>query len=122
VAYPESDGYPARDTELIGIYAGDTRHFPPIILDDDELSEWDSWEATWRPSATSAQSVPIDVDTSRLAEGIVLLTASAEATRRMWELRLGQTDTGIWDLQSKKGTEVRTWIWGETSHRGDATR
>jgi hypothetical protein len=114
--------YPGRDTEVIELYAGDTVPFPVIIIDDDELEEWGSWEATWRPSATSSQSVPIDVDTSRLAEGLVLLTASAEATRRMWELRLGRTDTGIWDLQSKKDAEVRTWIWGETSHRGDATR
>jgi hypothetical protein len=113
--------YPVKDPEVLEIYAGNTVELARIIFDED-LTEWTGWEASWRPAKTSPQTVPLVVDTSELADRTVVVTASAEATERMWELRLGKTDTGVWDVKATRAGEPRTWFWGETKHEGNVTR
>lgn len=119
-------GFPASVPD-VEIYAGDTAEWPPFTFTTDgtpiDLTDWDDWTATWRPTPGSADSVDLDVDTTAGATGTVKITASATATRAMQNLAPKVFDGfGYWDLQAVNGAVVRTWLRGKTINREDVTR
>lgn len=108
--------------EPVEIYAGDTAQWPTFTMKNSDLQPinlvaegWTDWEAQWRPTIDSDSEMTLQVDTSRAQFGEIAITASATQTRTMGA-------SGVWDLQAKRGAEVKTWVRGKTKYTKDVTR
>lgn len=105
----------------IKVYQGDTYTASYVFnstttdlpLDLDEEG-WGSWAAQWRPSSPSTEYVAFVVDDTYASEGRIIVTAPPASTRLIKD--------GVWDLQSTRGSEVKTWIRGRVEGIGDVTR
>jgi hypothetical protein len=79
---------------------------------------WLAWRAQWRPAEDWPEFIEMTVDTSQAAVGIISVSATALQTETM--------RAGVWDLQAMRTvtgtTEVRTWIRGTTTQKGDVTK
>lgn len=112
----------------VPIYAGDPALFYgsiQMVTDDvpDDLSAWSDWRATWAAAPGSPHVVPLTVDASQKSVGLIIVSASAVATRQMQTFRRHMIDgLGVWDLQAMNGAVPRTWIRGRTTHREDQTK
>lgn len=118
--------FPAEGIEfIVPVYRGDslTRSFrfrdetTQAVLNL-TAAGWVSWRAQWRPAEDWPEFVELTVDTSQAAAGIVSVSATGAQTQTM--------RAGIWDLQATRTvtgtTEIRTWIRGTTTHKGDVTQ
>ena len=110
------------------IYAGDTwsRSFeirrrdatdPAVSAPVDLVADgWGGWIAQWRSRADSSEEpIELGVDASQAADGVMTLSATAAQTRAMRQ-------SGVWDLQASRGSEVRTWLAGSFTWGWDVTR
>lgn len=105
----------------VAVYAGDTCIFPSYTFKSDTgatdlaAEGWTGWAATWRAGVGADTAIPLAVDSTQAAAGIIGVTASAAQTRAMGT-------GGVWDLQAIRGDEVRTFLRGTTTYRMDVTR
>lgn len=105
----------------IKVYQGDT--FTASYIFNDATTDlpldlvdegWTTWTAQWRPSSPSTEVVNFTVDSTYAADGRIIVTAAPASTRLVKD--------GVWDLQSTRGSEVKTWIRGRVEGIGDVTR
>jgi hypothetical protein len=108
--------------DTVEVYAGDTITWPTYTLKTsngvarDLVAEgWTDWAVQWRATPESPSEVTLDFDGSRLAEGILLVSASPLNTRNM-------QSAGVWDIQAERNGEVRTFLRGKTKWVQDVTR
>ena len=108
--------WPALYRDPIIIYRGDTvsRSFSFKNPDgtDMDLSSWTDWRAT---STSGCNLVEWVVDPTNLAQGKVTISCGALQTSVIRE-------GGDWDIQSRQGSTVRTWIRGTVKLVNDVTR
>jgi hypothetical protein len=103
----------------IRIYAGDTVVFPAYRFRDGtgaliDLSQW-TITASWRRTHSASVAIPLDVDDTDAATGMIRVTASADATETM-------RAKGVWDLQAEYNGIVKTLVYGVTEYILDVTR
>jgi hypothetical protein len=106
----------------VAIYAGDSALWPVYTLKtpdnaprDLAAEGWTGWSAQWRATEDAANAVQLTVDASRANEGIILLAASPAQTATMG-------GPGVFDVQSERNGEVKTWLRGKTKYTKDITR
>ena len=102
----------------VAVYSGDDCVFPEYQFNSGatfmNLSAW-SFTAQWRSERGSGALIELSVDDSDSATGKILLSATPLQTAAM-------AGSGHWDLQGIKGSEVRTFIQGETVFSLDVSR
>lgn len=103
----------------VDVYAGDTLEFPTYTITDDadaplNLSGW-TFTAMWRPHPSSETVLPLTVDASSAATGVLRISATAIQTRTM-------ARSGVWDLEGVQGSTVRTFLTGATKYVQDVSR
>lgn len=108
--------------DTVEVYAGDTVDWPTYTLKTSDgtirnlvAEGWTNWAAQWRPTPDATSDVVLDLDESRLSEGIIRITASAVDTRAMQA-------NGVWDIQAERNGEVKTFLRGKTKWVQDVTR
>lgn len=104
------------------VYIGDTfsasyvlKEGSPAEAIDLDADSWTNWTAKFRTYPTATASVSFTVDTSDAANGRIVVSLTATQTAAM-------TKNGYWDLQSTRGSEVKTWIRGKVLVMKDVTR
>ena len=104
------------------VYAGDYAALEITLFSGDypaDLSAYSQWRASWRTSWDSADSVELDVDTSRIGSGVIVVGIPGEKS----SVDTGVIRTGVWDLQAiDNGQTVRTFLYGRVLWIGDVTR
>jgi hypothetical protein len=106
----------------VAIYAGDSALWPVYTIKTPENTArdlaaegWNNWKAQWRAAEGSDIAIELTVDASRANEGMIILSATAEQTAAMG-------GAGVFDIQSARGSEVKTWVRGKTKYTKDITR
>ena len=104
----------------ISVYAGDFTDFNSYTMKDSEgvpedLSAYTDWRAQWRQTATAANALDLDVDTSQVAIGKFVVSAPDDITEQM-------DRDGVWDVQAVLNQKTRTFVYGKTTFRQDVTR
>jgi len=109
--------YPIK-IPTVAVYAGDSLVLAAFTLKEDgtpvDFSGW-TLVAQWRKSLTATGFVSLYVDKTDAATGRLIVSATAAQTRAM-----GQS--GVWDLQGTQGSNVRTFVSGRTTYKGDVSR
>jgi len=81
----------------------------------EDVSAYTGWVADWRPEARSAREVPLVVDSSLAAEGIVTVSADAEGTEDM-------DGAGVFDVLAELSGVPRGFVRAKTSWERVVTR
>lgn len=106
------------EVPVVSVYAGDDLVFPPYTLHVDGVpfdlvdDGWDTWTASWRKDKQGSTPVPLDVDVSQAAEGIIQISATPEVTAAMGS-------SGIWNVKAVKDTKSKTFLRGHTTYTND---
>lgn len=103
------------------IYAGDDEALEVTLKDQDcnpiDLSEY-VIQAAWRCEPLAAESVPLEIDTSKANEGVLTVYISGEQSA----VDGGTVRCGVFDIQTKKDGVTRTILRGDVNWQGDVER
>jgi hypothetical protein len=103
------------------VYAGDDNTLTVTITDTDgqpvDLSAA-TVTAAWRALDTTPAQVPLTVDTTRAADGVLTITATADDTA----VEAGTIRSGLFDIQAVQNGTTTTILRGPVTWEADITR
>jgi hypothetical protein len=74
---------------------------------------WTDWKAQWKPEIDSDIIVDFTINATNAANGAISISLTAQQTMILRR--------GVWDLQAKQNSIVRTWLLGKVEFEKDVT-
>lgn len=108
----------------IPVYAGDSWSVRLVLRDQAsgavlDLGAWSGWRA-W--ASRSSKVMDLTVDASLAAEGVIRLSLTPEQTRTLRDSAPNSPTMLSFDLESKLGDQVKTWVRGKLQPSDDVTK
>lgn len=109
------------------LYVGDTRTWRTTVYEDDGTTPMDLTGKTWlaqvraNDGASSTVMATFTVDSTDAATGVLVLTLPAAEAANLVKESEGEKKPA-WDLQGTEAGEVRTYLRGKVTVRGDVSR